>query len=251
MNTYTKMLAALLAALLCLAGAALAEEAGGTPVTAFIDEGGFVIQIPDENGDLGWIADDMAQDDSVVKLFIADLIEDTFVVRYEPVGDGEVTVGVRHYIGIACDEAFTWDLKVMDGAVRENTGGSYAVSPDEAEQDPYLSGEWLEGETQFTRMTVSKGMERGWDVVIVSPMTHGAYVFKTTFYYDCDLHCFVYDKGKFWDLPADYEEGASLGEARDAGTCGTFTFTGDDQDLWLTWYDDLTGEEIAFQPAGD
>lgn len=235
--------------LLACGVSALTEESS---VNCLIEEGSFIIQIDDPEGDLGWVADDMAQDDSVVKLYDADLIEDTFVVRYDPVGDGDVTVGVRHFTGIACDEAHTFDLHVENGAVTESTGGSYTASPDEAEQDPFLSGEWLERETQFTQMTVEKNQARGWDVEVVSPMTHGAYIFKATVYYDCELDTFVYDKGKFWDVPiTDSEEAPELGEAKLAGCTGSFTLGGDSvEGATLTWYSDVAPEEsVVFERA--
>ena len=231
--------------------AALADEAeAGAEINTLIEEGSFVVQI-DAGDDLGWIADDMAQDDSVVKLAFEDTLEGTYVARYEPTGDGDVTVRVLHYIGIACDHVLSWDLHVEGGAVQEVTGGGEALAPDEAEQDPYLSGEWLQAETQFAQMTVEKNPERGWDVEIASPMTHGAYIFKTTIYYDCDLDGFVYDKGKFWDLPiTDSDEEVELGEAAVAGTTGLFTFSGDEENLLLTWVDDHDPEnEITFERA--
>lgn len=237
-----------LALLLC-SMAVLAETdpvPAGTKITCHIVDSSYVIRINDPEGDLGWIADDMAQDDSVVKLGDAGLIEDAFVVRYDPAGDGDVTVGVRHYTGIACDEAHTFDLHVENGAVTDCTGGSYTASPDEAAQDPYLSGEWLESETQFTQMAIAKNAERGWDVEIASPLTHGAYVFKTTIYYDCSKDCFVYDKGKFWDVPITDEPNPELGEAKITGTMGTFSFAGDEQSLTLIWTDiDERHGEIA------
>ena len=248
-----KLFAMILTVALLVCGiSALAEEAesDALEVNCLIDEGAFVIQIPVEDGDMSWVADDMAQDDSVVSLYYSDVLEDTFVARYEPTGDGDVTVGVRHYYNaFACDEAMTWDLHVEDGEVKEVTGGSHTASPAEEDQDPYLSGEWLELDTQFTQMTISKGEYMGWDVEIASPMTHGAYIFKTTIYYDCELNAFVYDKGKFWDVPiTDGEDDAPLGEAKIAGTTGRFIFTGDDQDLQLSWYDDtFEGEEIFFE----
>ena len=171
-KTMKKLIALLTTLALLLCGAtALAEAdpgAEGTKVNCEIVDGSFVIQIDNPEHDPGWTADDMAQDDTVVKLYDADLIEDTFVVRYDPAGDGDVTVGVRHFTGIACDEVYTFDLHVENGAVTESTGGSYTASPDEAEQDPFLSGEWTEKETQVTQMTISKNAERGWDVEIAS-----------------------------------------------------------------------------------
>ena len=246
-----KWIATLLTLALLLCGMATLAEADAA-ARGEIEDGSYVIRIPDPSEDLGWIADDMAQDDSVVKLAGEEHVDGEYVVRYEPVGDGDVSVYVRHYTGIACDEMYGWDLRVKDGAVQESFGGSYAAAPDPAEMDPYLIGEWLEAETQFTQMSIAKNEGgRGWDVEIASPMTHGAYIFKTTIYYDCDLDAFVYDKGKYWEVPiTDSDEEVELGEAAVAGTTGTFTFAGDEQDLWLIWYDDQDPErEISFQRA--
>ena len=247
-----KLLAILMAAALCLVGFAMAEEeAAGGKVSSEIENGEFVIRV-NAGDDLAWVADDMAQDPSVVELASADNVDGAFVARYAPVGDGDVTVGVRHYTGIACDEMMTWDLHVENGAVTEVIGGSYAAGSDDAVSDSYLLGEWLEAETQFTQMTIEKNPERGWDVEIASPMTHGAYIFKTTVQYDCELNSFVYDKGKFWDVPiTDSEEEVELGEAAIAGTTGSLTFVGDDENLMLEWYDDEHPDAIIrFEKAG-
>ena len=238
---------AMLTLLLCGVASHGETAEAGASIKCLIENGSYVIRVESGNG-LGWIADDMAQDDSVVKLGRAESLDGAFVARYDPVGDGDATVSIRHYTGIACDEAHTFDLRVENGAVTESTGGSFTASPDETEQDPYLCGEWLESETQFTRMTIAKNEGRGWDVEITSPLTHGAYVFKTTIYYDCDLDSLVYDKGKFWDAPIADAENPELGEAKIAGSTGAFTFTGDDQKLCLTWHDDQQPEQqILFE----
>ena len=249
MNNLKKTLAILLSALLCVAGLALAEEAETAKINTLIVDGEFVIQIDVEEGDMSWLAYDMEQDSSVVELAIADTIEDTFVARYTPVGDGDVTVGVRHYSGHACDQLMTWDLRVEDGAVKEVIGGSHTMAPADEDIDPHMIGQWLEQDTQFTTMTVEKNPERGWDLVIVSPVSHGAYVFKTSVLYDCDRDCFTYDKGKFWDIDGEYEEGVELGEARTAGTTGSFAFIGDEENPSLEWHDDDENPEgsIVFE----
>lgn len=242
-----------LALLVCgLATFALAEDAEATVNEKFntlIEDGQFIIQVASD-GDLAWIADDLAQDPSVLELAFTDTVEDTFVARYAPVGDGDMTVGVRHFMGVACDEMMTWDVHVENGAVTEVTGGSYAVAGDDAEIDPVLVGEWIEKDTQFTQMTIEKNPEKGWDVEIASPMTHGAYIFKTTIQYDCERNGFVYDKGKYWDVPiTDSEEEVELGEAAVAGTTGIFTFVGDPVDMLLEWCDDQNPENtIVFEP---
>ena len=246
-----KLISMIMVLILALCGfSALAEADGGTKINCLIEDGSYIIQIDDPEGDLGWVADDMAQDDTVVKLYDADLIEDTFVVRYDPVADGAVTVAVRHYTGIACDEMITWDLVVEDGAVKEAVSGTHRGAPDESELDPFTSGEWLEQDTQFTSLSIEKNPERGWDVEAVSPATHGAYVFKTTIYYDCDVEAFVYDKGKFWDVPITDSDEAELGEAKIAGSTGSFTFGGDAiETATLSWHDDGRTEDVVFVRA--
>ena len=174
-----RIIVALLTLALLLCGAASfaeGDEAAEAAIRCGIENGSYVIRIPDVEGDLGWVADDMSQDDSVVVLASAELVDGEFVVRYDPVGDGEVTVCVGHYRGIACDEMHTWDLAVRDGAVQECTGGSYTASSEEAELDPYLSGEWLEDESETVRLVIVKGEERGWDVEICDMGADNAYV---------------------------------------------------------------------------
>ena len=248
-----KLIAILMVLALCCAGCAFAETmktADGHEINTLIEEGSFIIQV-ESDGDLAWVADDMSQDDTVVKLYDADTLDDTFVARYDPTGDGDVTVAVRHFMGIACDQAYTWDLHVENGAVTEVTGGSQVIAPADEDLDTIIVGSWLEEETQFTEMTIEKNPERGWDVEIASPMTHGAYIFKTSVTYDCELDAFVYDKGKFWEVPiTDSEEEVELGEAAIAGTMGRFAIVDDNGELKLDWYDSEHPEEsIVFVPA--
>ena len=120
----------------------------------------------------------------------------------------------------------------------------FSVLADEG-QGPDLSGEWAEADTQFTRMTVEKNPESGWDIEIVSPLTHDAYIFKATIRYDDAQYCFSYNEGNFWDVPiTDSNEEPELGEAKVAGTNGTFTFTGDPGNLILSWEDDSHPDEV-------
>jgi len=240
-----KLIALLVIAALCVCSAALAEEGATSEEGKFhtlIEDGEFIIQV-DSEGDLAWMADGMEQDPSVVELAFEDTVEDTYVARYAPVNDGEVTVAVRHYTGPACDEIVTYDLRVADGAVQEVTGGSYAVTPAYWTMDLALLGEWVEDETQFARMTVEKNPERGYDITVVSPVSHGAYVFKASVLFDCERDALVYDKGKFWDIDGEYDGSAELGEARTAGTTGSIASSGDDGRPTLDWHDDVENPE--------
>ena len=254
MKNLKKTLAILLAAMLCACGVALAEAADsrvGMKVDTLIEDGEFIIQVDVSGSDLHWDAYDMAQDASVVRLAYADTLEDTFVARYSPVGDGDVTVGVRHFSGIACDQAMTWDLHVENGAVQDVTGGSHTASPDDSFYDPFLNGEWLEKESQFTSMVLAKDPARGWDVEIVSPVSHGAWRFRAHILFDCELDSFVYDDGQYWDIDGDAGANADPGEARIAGTCGSFRFEGDEESPMLSWYDaERPDETLLFERAG-
>lgn len=241
-----KFIALVLSLALLCGFAALAEADVGTKMDCRIEEGSYYIRIDDPEGDLGWVFETENQD--VAMLYDASLDGDAFVARFDPSQDGEATVTARHYTGIACDELHTWDLRVEGNMVTECTGGSATMSPAEEENDPWVCGEWAERDTQFTTLKVEKNPERGWDVEAVSPLTHGAYIFKTTVYYDCEVLGFVYDKGKFWDAPTDGD--AELGEARTAGTVGSFAIGlegNTPENATLTWHDDTLGEDVVFE----
>ena len=233
----------ILALLLC--GVAAVAEGGDAPdMKCAIENGSYVIRIADPNGDLGWLADDMAQDDSVVALGSAGLVDGEYVVRYDPVGDGQASVHVRHYVGIACDQMHGWDLTVKDGAVVECTGGSFTASPDPSELDPFLIGAWETGDGDAIMIVEKNPAGSAWDVEISSGAGQDGYVFMTTVYHDCDLDGLVYDKGKFWDAP----EADELGEASAAGTTGIFVLSGETQDdVSLAWTDDRQSETLTFR----
>lgn len=226
----------------------LADE--NTAIQCSIENGSYIIRIPAAEDDLGWYADETGQA-SAVKLAGTKMENGCFVVQYDPVSDGEATVTVRHfYCAIACNQAHTWYLTVQDGAVQEVKGGSYTALPAEEEVDPYLSGEWLEKDTQFTQMTIAKNEAMGWDVEIVSPMTHGAYKFIATLYQDCYQSAFLYDKGKMWTLPVNDTDDTDLGEPAVVGATGSFQFEVGENGLCLVWVnDEAPGEKTIFERA--
>jgi hypothetical protein len=231
-----RLFALALTLMIALSGVA-ALAAGGNKINYLIEDGSFIIQIDDPEGDLGWLADDMSQDDSVVKLYDADLIEDTFVVRYDPVGDGDMSVGVRHYTGIACDQMHTYELVVTDGKIADVTGGSITYTTPDDDLDPYFSGAWMEKDTQFTTMDIARDAFRGWNVTITSPMTHGAYVFTAHAEYDCELEALVYADGARYDMPAGYDGVSALTDPAETGLTGRLDLSEAKGSIGLTWYD--------------
>ena len=245
-----KLFAVILAAALLICSVTAVAEAAKPEIKCDIVDGSYVIRIPDESGDLGWRADDMAQDDFVVKLAKSGLEDKEFVVQYDPTGDGEVTVGVRHYYNsIACDEYHTWDLSVKDGKVTEVTGGTYTASPAPETIDAALLGEYLSADGMSMMEITKNESGQAWDVKIDGATSHDGYEFVATIYFDCEMNHFVYDKGKTWVLPiTDSEEEPELGEPNAFGLVGTFYPVGNPEDMILTWMrEEDAGNTMNFQ----
>ena len=249
-----KVLALVLSAVMlfavCAAYAEEAEEAAAAQITGKIEDGAYVISMkvnPEETGE--WRADEMAQDDSVVKLVSSGLEDGVFTALYEPTGDGEVTVGLRHITEHnTCDELHTFDLRVKDGKVQEETGGSYLATAPDDELDPFFSGKWLEKDTQFTVLTAAKKDGDDWDVEIMSPLTHGAWLIRASVYQDCEQGL-VYADGARYDLQPD---GEPAEKAAAEGLWGTLSFGGTADAIELTWYDmelSQNGETVTFVKA--
>lgn len=117
--------------------------------------------------------------------------------------------------------------------------------------EDWLSGEWLEKNTQFAQLYMEPDDAGGWSAEIFSPLTHGAYVFKASAALDEALGVLTYDDGCFWEVPiTDYED-EELGDPTISGTSGSFTCAGEDaRDATLTWYDVQSPEEkVVFAPA--
>ena len=246
-------LSVLLLFAICAAFAEGGTESDVAQITGQIDGGAYVISLkvdPEDQGE--WRADEMAQDDSVVKLAASGVENGVFTARYEPTGDGQVTVTLRHINAHnTCNELHTFDLLVRDGKVQEETGGSYlATSPDDV-VDPYFSGKWLEKDTQFTELNVTKKDGDGWDVEIMSPVSHGAWLIRATVYQDCDYGGFVYADGVRYDLLPD---GKPAEKEAAVGLWGKVEFTGTADDIQLVWYDmemSENGETVTFERASE
>ena len=101
-------LSVLLAMMLALTmGLAAAEEAAAgseDQISGNIEDGAYVLSVrvdPDDPG--AWSPDGMAQDASVVQLVSAGTDNGVMTLRYEAVGDGQITVALRHTNWVACD----------------------------------------------------------------------------------------------------------------------------------------------------
>jgi len=218
-------------------------SATGAQITGNIEDGCYVITVLAGANDTGeWKADEMAQDDTVVKLASAGTVDGLFTAKYEPTGDGDISVVLRHFNAHTCDEVHSFDLRVQGGKVTEEIGGSYTASPGDEDVDPFFSGSWKEKDTQFTSLEVTHNPDGGWNVEITSPVSHGAYVIRATVYHDCDYDGFVYSNGVKYDLVPG-EETAEKEAA--TGLWGILRFEGTMDAINLTWNDmDVTGQEV-------
>ena len=239
-----KVIIALLVAVLALMGLAMAESAVPTVVEHRIEDGGYIIRIPLAGDGAGWVADDMSQDATVVKLDSAAVEDGAFVARYAPVADGEVTVSIRHYNGIACDAVFTWDLKVAGGQVAECTGGSLMESPDAEDMAPHITGEWIEKELGNDSLFIGRDSQGGFTVQYLAPGRGGATEFVTNVSYDCLLDAFVYADGTFRNVAITESSEAGEGELIAENTSGSFEVVpGDENDpIMVTWYNSQSPE---------
>ena len=122
-------------AMLCTALAALAEETAGaegmqaSKITGDIRDGSYVLTVqtdPEDKGD--WRADEMAQDDTVVKLASSGTENGVFTAVYAPAGDGEVSVSLRHFNEHnTCDEMHSFTRRSGYFLLRRMAGKGHPV----------------------------------------------------------------------------------------------------------------------------
>ena len=200
--------------------------------------GSYIFRIPtDEENPNAWEAT-VVTGDNVVQLVEKGIRDGAFEARFDPLSDGEATVAARHSDGIVCDRALSWGLTVVEGEVKDIVFIADITGP-----IVDVTGEWREADTQFTTLIFSANPEKGWDVEITSPLTHGAYIFRATANYDCALNAFVYDNGAFYDVPIG--EASELGAPVSVGTAGNLAFNSAGR---LVWRDSQRVDEtVAFE----
>ena len=225
---------------------ALAEAPERPLFTGSLENGCYILRIALDPADSGeWNAEKISPDHSAVELSGTERTGDTLTVRYLPVQDGKATVCLRHFSGPVCDQMHGIDLLVKDGKITEATGGFYTASPGDEDLSGVLCGDWLEETTQFSVLTVRKNENGGWTAEIVSPMTHGAYLFRAQIRYDCEQEALVYTDGAFYDIPITGEtEAPEPGEPSVSGAKGCFRMSQNDAGkVVLTWINELSPDE--------
>ena len=233
--------------------ASMAENGDGNTIECSLENGSYVIRIPAGPDDEGWRAVE-TEEGSAVKLRGAEYADGAFTAVYDPAGDGEATVTLKHYYNaLACDQVLTWDLAVQDGKIQDCTGGSNTMFLREDEAGFPILGEWLEADTQFTQMTVAQNENGGWDVWIASPLTHGAYVFTATMYFDCDGEIFRYNNGALYNVPITEEPEEDLGDPIAQDIAGTLIMEEYGEDgIAFHWVNEgEPAQDVVFLPLDD
>lgn len=227
------------------AGASVASLSTGSQGTLC------AIEAPAPEGQAGeWRTDDPAtQENNIVKLVSSGIEGDAFVARYEPVNDGTTTVNLKHYQGPACDTLYTYVLSVENGQIKVKGKPTVTQAPSENALDQFLSGDWIDGEKQFTELHIQKNSDGGWRAEAISPATHSAHVVQMTLYYDCDLQKLVYTDGAMYDLPISDSEDEELGDPVATGEEGVIEITSNDEGkVALFWNSEANfeGYDITF-----
>lgn len=241
MHSFNKsILRTLLTALLALnliVSCAMAETAPMSQIAGEVDaESGFyLVRIHTTREDASnWAA--LIEEDAAVALDGAEENDEGLTIRIAPVEDGEAVVGLAHMKDGVCVELHELTLPVKDGKIQEPTGGSYTASPSDEELAAVLEGEWIEAETQFTAMDIARAENGGFDVTIVSPVTHGAYVIKAVARYDCQSDALVYSEGQVYEAPITEAETSDVGPLVSEDAMGTLAFEGtSEEDLRIVW----------------
>ena len=221
-------------------------------LAASAEDGTYAIEAAIPAGQAGeWRTDDPATlENNVVKLVSSAVEGDAFVAQYEPVNDGTTSVNLKHYNGPACDMFYTYTLTVENGQISQKGEAVLTQAPAADALNPFLAGNWAEDETQFTVLDLENNDEGGWSAQAVSPVSHGAYVYKMTLYYDCELQKLVYDDGAVYDAPiTDSADETDLGDPNATGKQGTMEITStDDGNVALFWNAEANGgdHDITF-----
>ena len=213
----------------------LEGEAEGNQIIGGIKDGAYELRIPLTTGKTEWKAIIPEEATACLTLDKEGTEDGAYVARFVAASDGSATVYVGRFEHGACQELHGFELLTAEGAVKESTGGSYTAAPHDEDLDPYLTGSWLEAETQFTQLSIVKNPEAGWDITVISPVSHGSWRFQATMYYDCLEDCLVYHDGRLADILPETSEAASAPVAENIAGKMLLCGDKDGESLTLRW----------------
>jgi hypothetical protein len=147
--------------------------------------------------------------------------------------------------GDVCDRAYSWDVRVVDGAARNIVAHPELVTPDEATLTPMIAGEWQINDNIMAGMTITKNEGKGWALQIATAYP-GVYVFQADLFYDCELDSFVYTGGKVYKSEITNSPKVVLGDLINEDAGGSLRVVkSDDGEVRLEWHNELSPEEDA------
>ncbi len=241
-----KQIIALMLALLTLTAAFYAcAEGAGSSIEGSIADGAYTMTFPPVIG--AWEASVSEEGALTIASETLDESGHYTVTVAAAVENGAGTLTVARRVGPVRIEAHTADLTVENGAVTELTGGSHTVASPEDDLAEVLVGEWnTDPENNLLVMTIARGAEGGFDVEIVSAVSHGALLWKMTVYEDCVDDALVYVGGTLYNAPITDTETTDVGEPIREGLSGSFKLgVREDGTPFLTWDGgDATAEEF-------
>lgn len=229
-NSIAAVLALMLSMSFC--GVSLAETAEPKPIVGNVQENIYTLQIPMAEGDQGTWA---VEENEYVSIKSTEMSRELLTYNFVSLKDGETTIAIRHLTDNVCDQLHTFDFRIQNG-VFESIGGSYTESPRPEDLEKALAGEWLEKDTQFTQMTITRGEDSAFAFEIASPVTHGAFIYKGTMRYDCQQNAFVCEDGAAYNVPITEEENPDLSEPVRTDCTSKLTIAGEDEEhIELVW----------------
>lgn len=203
------MAAGLMAPALVYADETPETEMAGEPEalvvsSSSIEDGILTIYLEDDQKDNGFHWEYSREDES--ENSSVELLTDSTEEGYAYVGSFKAVDGVEdaqdwirliHTDGFMVDQYMDFDVKIEDGEITENIGGSHALPNTGENLAPLLEGTWKEALEGVTMMDISLGSNGGLDIVISDGSgKDGTTSFYTmTAYYDVIKNVLVYQNG--------------------------------------------------------
>ncbi len=159
--------------------------------------------------------------------------------------NGEDTIRLVHTNGFYANGYMDFNVKVEDGKITEQTGGSEEFGPDAEEMAKELAGTW-EKQDGSLFLEISAGKENGLDFVVSDGggRDGNAVYYTMTAYYDCIVGALIYQNGTEHKAAVTGETQTKAGETEKEGNGqGKFGLIEQDGDVAITWQDNSFGHK--------
>ena len=171
---------------------------------------------------------------------------------------GDDYIRIAHTNGFVVDQYMDFDIRIEDGKITENTGGSHALPTTDAEFDTVISGDWQAEDGSNVFLTLSLNPEGGFDGVVSdgSGKDGVTQLYTFTAEYDAISGAFMYRNGSFEAAQItdgsepETEEPAETAEGEGTGLIAFDPASEGIENLKLIFHDlGYTEEDIVFARA--